>query len=542
MDENRLDEYELDELAEDDADLDELAEDDADLDELSAWDQLKAYSNIIILLGLVGVMAALVSFAWLGQINIIGQVLLVVGLLLVILYIVLEPRLVQSAATARQTRYGLNAVIMSLAFVGIVLLINVVLYKYNARMDYTAGQQYSISQQSVKILSNLTQDVHLVAFIREVDGREPLEDLLKEYVRHAPAGRFTYEFVDPDLHPERTNQYGITRYGTLVFESGGERRDTFGATEQDITGAILKVTLGEVKRIYYLTGHKELSLDDTAENGYSQAKAALESNNYEVVSLNLLISGTVPADAAVVVLASPGTPLGDQEATALTTYARNGGKLFLLVDPEQVIGIEAALQQDYGVFFENDVVIDPVNSIQGSPLMPVILQYTSSDITNDLGLTFFPWSRSVSQTLAAPDGVTVQSLFKTSNQSWGETDFANANPTFDPTADVPGPMSLCLTVEQEETAIGGGARLVLMGNASFATNQVFDQQSNGDLFVNCVNWLAKDEALISIRPKPPVDNRMDLAPYQVPLVVFSSLCLLPLLIMGLGALVWWRRR
>jgi len=528
MDENRVDENEL------------VEHDD---DQPSAWEQLKAYSSTVILLGLVGVMAALVSFAWLGELNIVGQLLLVIGLILVILYIALEPQIVQRAATARQTRYGLNALVMSLAFVGIVFLVNVALYKYNTRHDYTAGQDYTISQQTVKILENLDQEIRVTVFIREMDGRrDKLEDLLKEYTRRTD--KLRYEFVDPDVRPGLTNQYAITRYGTLVFESEGRRQDTFGATEQDITSAIIKVTRGEAKRVYFLTGHKEPGLDDAANTGYSKAKTALESNNYEAIELNLVVSGTIPADATAVVLAAPKNPLGEKEAPALLDYLRNGGKLLLLVDQGQTTGLEEGLQQEYGVALENDVIIDPGSSIQGEPLMPVMQRYTWSQITKDLGLTFFPWSRSITQTTPSPEGVVVQVLCQTSDQSWGETDFSDPNPKYDEGADIKGPLNLCLTVEKTASPVGGGgaARLVLIGNSSFATNVIFDQQSNGDLFVSCVNWLAEDEDLITIRPKPPVVNRLDLLPHHVPPIIFSSVCLLPLLILGVGALVWWRRR
>lgn len=507
------------------------------------WEQLKAYSSYIILLGLVGVMAALVSVAWLGELNVVGQILLVVGLVLMVLYIALEPQIARRVVSARQTRYGLNAVIMSLAFVGIVILVNVALYKYNTRHDFTAGQEYSISQQTIKILENLDQEVQLTVFIQDMDSRrDKLEDLLKEYTRRTD--RLQYEFVDPDSRPALAQRYGITRYGTLVFESGENRQDTFGMAEQDITGAILKVTRGETKRVYFLVGHNERDPESAEQTGYNTAKTALENSNYEVVQLNLVVSGTVPADAGVVILVAPQTPLGEREVPALLNYLHGGGKLFLLLDPIQTTGLEDSLRDTYGVMFGNDVVIDPVNSVQGEPLMPVMLEYPFSEITNDLGLTFFPLARSVTQTAPLPDGVTVQSLMKTSDQSWGETSLDDPNPKLDEGADVKGPLNLGLSVEVAEPLLGagGGARLVLIGNSSFASNQIFDQYSNGDLFVNCVNWLAEEEELISIRPKPPVENQLNLLPYQVPPIIFSSVCLLPLLILGVGGLVWWRRR
>lgn len=505
------------------------------------WEKLKVYSSYVILLGLVGVMAALVSFAWLGELNIVGQVLLILGLALGVLYIALEPQIARRAIAARQTRYGLNALVMSLAFIGIVFLINLALYKYNARHDFTASGEYSISQQTVKILTNLDREVRVIVFMSQNDSRrDKLESLLEEYTRHT--SRLRYEFVDPDSRPALARQYGVTSAGTLVFEAGEKRQLVQGTDEQDITSGILKVIRAEAKQVYYLTGHKEPGLDDTAQTGYSKVKAALDKNNYTVAELNLVISGTVPADADVLILAAPRTPLGERELPAVWSYLRNGGKLLLLLDPLQTCGLEDGLREEYGVAFQEDLAYDPASSIAGEPLMPVILSYPWSQITKDLGLTFFPLARSITQTTPSPASVTVQKLLQTSPQSWGETDLNTPNPRFDPDRDIKGPLTLGLTVEKSSAPTGGPTRLVLIGNASFASNVAFDQQSNGELFINCVNWLTEEEDIIAISTKPPAENPLNLMPNQVPPIMFSSVCLLPLLVLGVGALVWWRRR
>jgi len=505
------------------------------------WEKLKVYSSYVILLGLVGVMAALVSFAWLGELNIIGQVLLILGLALGVLYIALEPQIARRAIAARQTRYGLNALIMSLAFIGIVILINLALYKYNARHDFTSSGEYSISQQTIKILANLDRDVRVIVFMSQNDGRrDKLESLLEEYTRHT--NRLRYEFVDPDSRPALARQYGVTSTGTLVFEAGEKRQQVQGTSEQDITSGILKVTRAEAKRVYYLVGHKEPGLEDSAQTGYSKVGNALRSNNYQVAELNLVISGTVPADAAALILAAPRTPLGEREVPAVWSYLRNGGKLFLLLDPLQTCGLEDGLRDEYGIVFQEDLAYDPVNSIQGEPLMPVLVSYPWSQITKDLGLTFFPLARSITQTTPSPASVTVQKLLQTSTQSWGETDLNTPNPRFDPEQDIRGPLTLGLTVEKESAPTGGPSRLVLIGNASFASNVAFDQQSNGELFINCVNWLTEEEDVIAISTRPPAQHPLNLMPNQVPPIMFSSVCLLPLLVLGVGVLVWWRRR
>ena len=86
------------------------------------------------------------------------------------------------------------------------------------------------------------------------------------------------------------------------------------------------------------------------------------------------------------------------------------------------------------------------------------------------------------------------------------------------------------------------ARLVVIGNSAFATNQWAGLQRNGDLFLNTVNWLAQDEDLISIRPKSATNRRVILTETQQRELFWLSLIFLPGIVIVSGALLWIRRR
>jgi ABC-type uncharacterized transport system involved in gliding motility auxiliary subunit len=44
-----------------------------------------------------------------------------------------------------------------------------------------------------------------------------------------------------------------------------------------------------------------------------------------------------------------------------------------------------------------------------------------------------------------------------------------------------------------------GGRLIVLGDSDFASNGIIDYLGNKDLLVNSVNWLARDESLLSAR-------------------------------------------
>jgi len=87
------------------------------------------------------------------------------------------------------------------------------------------------------------------------------------------------------------------------------------------------------------------------------------------------------------------------------------------------------------------------------------------------------------------------------------------------------------------------SKMVVIGNSTFATNQWFGEQLNGDVFLNSVQWLAAtEEQPLSIRPKEPKKRRIILNSLQASLISWLSLVIFPLLGIGLAIATWWRRR
>jgi ABC-type uncharacterized transport system involved in gliding motility auxiliary subunit len=73
-------------------------------------------------------------------------------------------------------------------------------------------------------------------------------------------------------------------------------------------------------------------------------------------------------------------------------------------------------------------------------------------------------------------------------------------------------------------------------------NAYFSLQGNGNLFLNMVSWLAQDEDLISIRPKPVDDRRILLSQSQLAMLRLLAMFLLPGIVLVAGIIVVWNRR
>jgi len=505
--------------------------------------RLKTYAPYVAYAGLAALGGGVLSFLITKKLDLITEILLGVGLLLLAVYVLLRPGDVRRALTGRQARYGSNALLMSLAFIGILILINFLAGRHHLRADWTAEKQYSLSPQTVEILKELDEPVHITGFFTPADSRRgELEDLLQEYTYKSD--KITYEFVDPDANPALARQKGITSYGILVFEQGDRRQETYALDEQDITSAILKVSRDTQKGVYFVTGHQERDPEKFTQDGYSIIKQLLERDNYIVETINLAtITTTLPSTATVLVVAGPQYPLAPEEEARLSDFLNDGGRLLVMSDPAKPVPITDTLEA-WGVRYRDDLVIDPSSSFFGDVGSPLVTRFRYHEITKDLGglTTFFPVARSLEQVSPTPEGVSAMPLVETSRDSWGETDLNNRQVRYDPDADVKGPLTLAMAVRSTK----GEGRMVVFGDSDFASNGVVQSVQgavgNADLFLNAVNWLAEEESLLAIGPKQPEQRMMVLTQPSMRLILYSTAGLLPLVVLLIGGIVWWSRR
>ena len=98
-------------------------------------------------------------------------------------------------------------------------------------------------------------------------------------------------------------------------------------------------------------------------------------------------------------------------------------------------------------------------------------------------------------------------------------------------------------IEAADTIFDRESRLVVIGNSSFATDGLFNQQLNGDVFLNSVSWLSKiDSPTLAVRPKEATNRRLNMTVQQQIWLMLLSLVIFPLAgLIGAGTL-WAKRR
>jgi ABC-type uncharacterized transport system involved in gliding motility auxiliary subunit len=285
------------------------------------------------------------------------------------------------------------------------------------------------------------------------------------------------------------------------------------------------------------TGVLEAPLD-----GIDRLKLAIETIGYRDRAIEAPTLTAVPQDCALVADLGPRTAYAPVEVDLLKNYLARGGRVLLAYDPAFPVAPElASLLAKLGLAVGDGVVVDPTNHYGTDPEQVAVPYYPPHPITAQLALTVFPGAREI-RLLRPVAGVAATALIATSKDS--QVRPLNATvPAAGPAETSPGPRVLAAALRGAWPDAGGTAfRLVLVGSAGFAANAFFPYASNGELAVAMIRWLADDTATPLLKPAAYSLPEVRLTHRQMQVTFVVLVVLLPLVVMLLGAAVWWRRR
>ncbi len=503
----------------------------------------------IALLGMASLFIGWILMFILPGIRPTAWAVLALGGILIAVAVLIDFRRVKHALISPRGKFGVSTTVMVCLFIGILVLVNAISVSHSHRFDFTGLAQFTLTSQTQEVLRRLDTPVEIIRVFSPkipVTVRRYAQHLLAEYQNYTE--HLTVRDLDPDVHPDQARRYGVSRYGALygsvVFRSEKGKRQVFGPqitaeAEHAFTSAILEVTGTIQKKVYFLTGHGESDIHDN----YSQVRSGLRDNLFQVETLDLDATPSLPKDAAVLVIAGPQQPLARRELELLQHYLKTGGRLFVLLNPNPPKGLKQWLSA-WWIDIPDGVVIDPASYAAPNPDHPLIPRTRN---TFGLADTYFPGAAALMPQPQVPETVSLAALIWTSPESWIDTHvWSGKAPSFEANADAKGPVALgallSVTPPPEATAGQPETRLVVIGDSDFASNPHLHNGQNSDLFLSAVNWLAAGEDLIAIDRKALVTRRLVLSPEGARFLNLSSIGLLPLLLLIAGGYVWWRRR
>lgn len=434
-------------------------------------------------------------------------------------------------------------------------------------------------------------------------AQDEFRNFLDEF-RAVSGGNLEYRFVNPnesDQAEAEAQEAGIRpvmidvrerdqisqkrAYLGAVFQYNDKREvlpviQPGASLEYSIASTIKKMTLDQKPQIGFLQGHGEPSL-----NAMIQAAGEL-SEMYNVTEVAGIDTAGVPPENELLVIAAPRNDFTTEDLIAIDQYIMAGGKVIFALNRVDVqvqtgsarpleTGIEKLLDA-YRLPVNTDLVRDVrsstiqvrqqqgpftmINDVQ-YPYIPLISNFSNHPVSDGLDAVIFQFVSSVDTTLA-DEGQEITVLAHSSGRAgiasgffnldpmneWQESDFTEAN------------IPLAAVIEGKFKSAFAGVdtidvgleqsvenKIVVFGDGDFIVNGEGQQQqrlpqSNINLLVNAVDWLADDTGLISLRTKGIAARPLEPVDDGTKTVLKYLNVFLPIAFAGGYGLVRYRRR
>jgi len=446
----------------------------------------------------------------------------------------------------RKLIYGTGTFISVVSTLGIIIVLNYLLFRTDVRFDVTEGKFHTVSAQTVRVLKSVEGEIEIIGFFKDTGvDREGFQDLAKEYSHRND--NIKVKLINPDKEPGIAKKYGVKEYGSVVIGRGDKvvklrltdpiTGGILNNSEEEITNAILKLTRESEKTLYFLTGHGQRDMGNSVDaEGLGLLRRTIIDEGYNVKEFLILRGEELPRENAILFVAAPKKPFSLKEILYIKNYLNRGGRAVFLIEPRSGNEIASVLK-GYGFELSDDVIIDPSSKLEGGgDIAPIVSDYPYHEITEDFRFaTIFPYSRSID--VLSDFNATV--LASTGKYSWSETDFElfNEGVAQREESDKAGPLGVAAVVENSAKG-----RIAVFGSADFVSNIFLEFSGNRDFFLNTLNWVSGDENLISIRPKAVSTGNLTITTKQVNLIFLFTVVIIPAVILSSGLVIWWKRR
>lgn len=435
-----------------------------------------------------------------------------------------------------------------------------------ASIDVTSQKLYSITKDTEKMLDNLQEDVTIYVLAKKDSQDTNLEKTLKRYESYS--NHVTVEYKDPSVAPTFYKDYtesSPTKNSLIVV---GEKRSKvidyndiyqydvdYTTYQQKVTGydgegqitsAISYVTSEDTTVMYAITGHEEYSLSGSFTD-------ALEKQNIELKTLNLLENDSVPEDAACLLLLGPSKDYSEDDVTKITNYLENGGKAIIVSNyAEEDLSNFKKILSAYNVTLEDGLVVENDTQHYYKNQYYLLPEIGSDAVTSKAaeGRIFTPFSQGFTYPQQTDDeatasGITYTPLLTTSENSFAKKDVTTASDYSKGENDVDGPFAVGLHVTKAAAEDGGeSTELYLFGGVNIFTDDVSQQVygNNLTLFTGITSQFTSGETENVVPVKSYEVSNLTLTQSAITIGMIIVLILIPLGLLVTGIVIWARRR
>ncbi|MBT7610329.1 MAG: GldG family protein [Bacteriovoracaceae bacterium] len=493
--------------------------------------------NILLYLVVLAVWISIPDELTLALITSAITILLTCGL------IILDRERLKSFYMSSQFR-SLSSSLITIVLIFIIMgFINYFGYKHPINIDLSNFRTHSLSDQSVKSVTNIDKVINVKAF-----AKKKILPLIKKLMDlyQFENSNIEVEYIDEELRPDLVSKFKIKKSGTIIITDGKRTKVVTVLDELHITNAFIQVTRKKNPVVALVSGHGEL------QENYDFVKLLIKNSNFTLTSLPLITISEIPTSINTLILWGPKNGLSDQEVSTLDRYLLRGGDLMLSLNPD-LTGDKfknlRSLLEKRGLYIANDLVIDRLKNINGSNgTIPMVDRFPGKSpiIKGFKGPVFFPLASSIQYSRTGAIKGKYESLAKTLPfpASWAESnvdEILNGKISFNLNKDIRGPISLAGTWEETVKEGQRGSKISLFGNSTFVSDAYKKYSSNFTLFINTLNWSTGDLKLISLNMPILKDDPVFISKPQLGIIFYFSVIVAPL-ILFIMAFVFYRRR
>ncbi|MBS7263423.1 MAG: GldG family protein [Eubacteriales bacterium] len=488
----------------------------------------------------------------------------------------------------RKLQMGSLWFVITAAAVAIVILINVAVTalddRFGLRADLTEEHMYTLSEQSKEILRAVDSPTVLYYLDSSARMSTRIRTFLEQYTMINPL--ITTEAFDPASRPSFVTQFDTdgtgVPYGSIIVatadnarfrvlsvendltdtESGGT---TYFVGETVITSAIRHLTEEAEYRAFFVTGHGEANLNNTA---VANLAKLLRQDNYIVGEVDLLKDASTLRPKDVLIMLGPTTDLSPSETMTLKEFIDNDGRLLLTLRPapEALPNLSEWLAV-YDMGYKQNMVYE-TNPRQywdyaSTPLayygggeyideelgIKAVGHLIGYDKTDKMAYSILPNCCEITYTDKHKDYVTMQDVFRVSPEAFVRTDLSETSQSKTAADRTVGSNGVLVAAYYEKVSyyqntIVTSSRILLLGSTDFATDTTYSQlRVNKNMFASAVYQLAGREENIGISDVKMSDTTLTISSAATAWVIrVLVVIVVPGAILLAGLLIWRRRR
>ena len=492
----------------------------------------------------------------------------------------------KSIFSDRKFKYGSLAVGLTIAFVALIVILNVIIYalaySYGWYIDLTGQQYYGINQGSIDYLDEiLTPEVKVKIIFCQAKDRV-IDDNAGYYVyRCAETYKKTYpdnisiEFLDINLHPDIANEY-TTQLGSRLYTTSviieTNQTDSFRAVTYDnfftfdsetnsvyafngerrFTSYIMALCT-DYPICYFTTGHGETVY------GKDDAPIALAELMVDAgfdVRLIDLSKEDIDGNAKVIIINDPvydfigGDDLNRNELNKLGRFMSDkGGNAMVFLSPEHHNALTNLKQwlADWGVSVEQGIIKDDAHAITPDALT------ITNDYPSGTGFaeSLHTYIRRLDSAPMTPikDALAFKALFEYQNgkevgtvlKSFDTSKLCTDN------GDVPGSYVTATLVQHTKTDSSTQAQLntyLFVSSKGYIDEDYLNSNSYGnrDMLFTLASAMSKKLVPLDIDFKVFANEALDITTAEAYGWSVTFIAIIPLVIAGVGIFVCVRRK